>query len=457
MKSMMKILVRYVLSAAGIALILLVLNLIMIMVWMVKASESSVTGYRISEVADSLTSKNGVYELSELGKEALEKRYQWAMLLNDQGQVIWSQNLPADIPRQYTAPQVASFTRWYLNDYPVYVWQHADGLLVLGTAKGSRWKAGLEMSSSAIDTTLTWVPVVAVLNALAAVLLAILLGLRLFRSLRTLARGIEDMANKKAVKLPTSGLLGDLADRLNQTSGILQQQDLALRKRDNARAVWITGISHDIRTPLSMIMGYASQLEENSNIAENEREQAGIIRRQSEKIKALVNDLNLTSKLEYEMQPLQQAQIIPAKLLRNAVADFINNNLDERYKIDLEISPAAQELIVCGDEKLLGRVISNLINNSIEHNPHGCTIYLRLGYDDGKCRITVNDDGKGFSPETISALQEPLTFSAESKQGLGLTIVRQILKAHEGTIKFSNLQPTGCSVCIELPLMARKN
>lgn len=450
---MMKILIRYVLSAAGIALILLVLNFFILIAWMVKASDSSVTGYRISEVADSLTLKNGSYELSELGQEALEKRYQWAMLINNQGRVIWSKNLPADVPQQYTAPQIASFTRWYLNDYPVYVWSHNDGLLVLGTAKGSRWKTGLEMSSITIDTTLTWIPVVAILNALAAVLLAILLGLRLFRSLNTLARGIEDMAEKKVVQFPTSGLLGDLANKLNQTSDLLQQQDLALKKRDNARANWIAGISHDIRTPLSMIMGYASQLEDNPNLARNEREQAGIIRGQSEKIKTLVNDLNLTSKLEYEMQPLQLKEINPAQLLRNAIADSINNNLDDHYSIDLEISPAVKEMSVWGDEKLLERVISNLINNSIEHNIDGCTIFLRLDFEDGNCRITVNDDGKGFSPEAIHALNEPLAYSSETRQGLGLTIVRQIIKTHGGTIKFSNLQPAGCSVSVDLPLV----
>ena len=77
-----------------------------------------------------------------------------------------------------------------------------------------------------------------------------------------------------------------------------------------------------IRTPLSMVMGYASQLEDNPHLSSDEREQARIIRRQSEKIKTLVNDLNLASKLEYEMQPLRTDSIVPAALVRGVVAEF---------------------------------------------------------------------------------------------------------------------------------------
>ena len=74
-------------------------------------------------------------------------------------------------------------------------------------------------------------------------------------------------------------------------------------KRDQARSDWINGISHDIRTPLSVVMGYASQMESDGSLGERQREQAGIIRRQSETIRSLVGDLNLTMRLDYEMQP----------------------------------------------------------------------------------------------------------------------------------------------------------
>ena len=86
---------------------------------------------------------------------------------------------------------------------------------------------------------------------------------------------------------------------------MLEQQRWNLEKRDTARTEWISGVSHDIRTPLSMVMGYADNLENDAALPEEARKQAGIIKEQSLKIKTLIEDLNLTSKLEYQMQPLR--------------------------------------------------------------------------------------------------------------------------------------------------------
>lgn len=95
-----------------------------------------------------------------------------------------------------------------------------------------------------------------------------------------------------------------------------------MKARDEARSNWISGISHDIRTPLSMILGYASEMEDNSDLPKEQRHQSGIIRRQGEKLRSLVSDLNLVSMLEYEMQPLHLKDIRLSVLARQVVADF---------------------------------------------------------------------------------------------------------------------------------------
>lgn len=353
MKSMMKILTRYVLSAAGVALILLIINFAVFVTWSVQSGRIAQKDYSISQLADGLTKSDGVYTLSESAQETVEKRFQWAMLLSDDGNVIWSENLPGDIPLKYSVSDVASFTRWYLNDYPVYVWRHPDGLFVLGSTKGSMWKSGIELPQKVMENTLVWIPAILILNGVAAVLLALLFGLRLFHSLKPLAKGIEDMAEKRPIELSTRGLLGNLAAGINKTSAQLTKQEAALSKRDNARTTWIAGVSHDIRTPLSIVMGYASQLEDDPELTQSKREQAGMIRRQSERIKALVSDLNLASKLEYDMQPIRRNAIALATLLRGIAVDFLNSGLSDCYFIDVIISENAQNAMVSGDEELL--------------------------------------------------------------------------------------------------------
>jgi signal transduction histidine kinase len=452
MKGMMKILPRYVASAAGVALVLLIINIGVFTFWIAQARMFALDGSNVSEIADNLVKVNGVYELSGEGKEAFSKNFQWAMLLDVGGSVVWSKNLPADLPRKYSAADVASFTRWYLMDYPVYTWRYEDGLFVVGFPKNSLWKIGLQVPQRMMDSLPECLVGGVIINCIAAVLLALMFGVRLIRSLQPLARGIEDMAEKKPVALSTGGLLGDLADKLNQTSIQLQKQEAALQKRDTARTTWIAGVSHDIRTPLSMVMGYASQLEENADLPPADREQAGIIRRQSEKIKMLVSDLNLASKLEYDMQPLRMTSVSPAELARSVVADFINNGLDDHYSIRLNVEKEAQRTMIHGDEDLLKRAVTNLMDNSIRHNPDGCAINVIVQNDYPHCVITIADNGVGFSREMMETIINTEDPSVLRSHGLGLTIVRQIVKAHGGRVEYNNLAQTGCSAVIRLPL-----
>lgn len=114
-------------------------------------------------------------------------------------------------------------------------------------------------------------------------------------------------------------MTGELAEKLNQTSERLERQKAVIEARDTARTNWIAGVSHDIRTPLSMIMGYAEQLLAAENMDAEQKKQLGIIRDQGVKIKHLIEDLNLTSKLQYQMQPLRQEEFHPAKLMRQIV------------------------------------------------------------------------------------------------------------------------------------------
>ena len=86
--------------------------------------------------------------------------------------------------------------------------------------------------------------------------------------------------------------------------------DLKMCIRDRARTEWISGVSHDIRTPLSLVLGYSNLLEEQACTDEKIRKEASVIRQESLKIRDLIEDLNLTSKLEYHMQPLRMEQVL---------------------------------------------------------------------------------------------------------------------------------------------------
>ncbi|MDK2980873.1 MAG: hypothetical protein PWQ55_1220 [Chloroflexota bacterium] len=451
MKGVMRILVRYLASAVGIALALLVVNFVVLFAWLMHMISIEPDQYSISKMAENLTQQNGVYHMDTATNAIIADRYQWAMLLDDSGQVVWGQNLPEDFPDAFTVPQVASFTRWYLEDYPVYVWQRLDGLFVLGDQQHSVWKYNMEFPMVVIDHAEAWIPAALLVNALLALGIALIFGLRMFRSLKPLAQGIQELSDKKAVALPAKGLFREIAGSINKASDHLIRQEEALQKRDTARTQWIAAVSHDIRTPLSLVMGYASELEENPRLEEGEREQAAIIRRQSQRIKTLLNDLNLTSKLEYDMQPLRLGAVFLPGLVRRVGADFMNNLADEPYRITVEIDEGAQLAEIVGDEALLNRALTNLLNNSLQHNPDGCSIQIVLEKHDPFFVITVRDDGVGFSEQQCRAFNQDAVENEQPKSGLGLVIVRQVLRAHGGRAECHNLPAGGCEVKLALP------
>ena len=83
---------------------------------------------------------------------------------------------------------------------------------------------------------------------------------KLLRSIRPITNGIQNLSDGSPVRMKEKGVFSEIAEKINKTSEILQMQAEQLRKKETARANWVAGVSHDIRTPLSMIMGYAGQL-----------------------------------------------------------------------------------------------------------------------------------------------------------------------------------------------------
>lgn len=442
MKGLGRILGRYVGAAIGVGVFLLALNIAVFVAFILHcAQDVPEIEDRVSVIAAGVKQQaDGSFAVSDAARTALDERYAWAMQLDEAGSVIWSDRMPEDLPQHYTASEIASFSRWYLEDYPVYVWADEDGLLVLASPVGSEWKYLMQSSTYMIEQASVWVPAVLILNLLAALALALLLGWRMYRAAAPLAQGISELAAGETVKLSERGVLGLLSADLNRASDKLLAQRVLLNKRDRTRTEWIAGVSHDIRTPLSLVQGNAAQLEADCALPEAARRKAAVIREQSQRIGKLVSDLNLASKLEYELQPLHIAVFRPAAMLRAAAADLLNGLPDGRVSLAVDIPPEAGVLTVRGDETLLRRAVDNLLRNSVLHNQGTVQIGLALAADERSWTVTVTDNGTGLHDALLQRLRRPQE-KALPAHGLGLVLVQQIASAHGGTARFENIAP----------------
>ncbi|MBM7855323.1 signal transduction histidine kinase [Desulfohalotomaculum tongense] len=457
MDGITRILRRFIGVTILICIFLFIFNLIMLgsVVFNGMYGEQSPKNV-LRNVVLELERKDSNYVLGESAKNLLEQEHAWAMLIDSTGKVRWNYKLPEEIPLSYTLIEAAKFSRNYLMDYPVFVWEHNDGLVVIGYPKENYAKYQFYFPVSWISSLPMRTVTLFIGNIALALFLSILIGTRLIKSVRPLIAGVHALSNEEPTYVEVKGIFSDLAESINHTSDMLQEKNAALRARDKARSNWIAGISHDIRTPLSMVLGYASELEENMTVPVEQRQQAGIIRQQAQKLRSLVSDLNLVSMLEYEMQPLNLKSIRLSMLARQVASEFLNNGLDERFTITLDIPD--ENIKVKADEKLLLRAINNLVQNSITHNPNGCKILLKtcLSSDNQTCCFIVSDNGKGVPRNELSDLIE-LPYSSSRKRlvhnghGLGLPMVARICQAHHGQLVLESEIGKGMKAIIQLP------
>lgn len=340
------------------------------------------------------------------------------------------------------------FQKDYIEDYPVFVWNTDDGLLVLGYPKDSYTKLTSNYYSiSALRRLPVFVLGMLGLDVLCLFCAYYFSKRKIIRNTEPIVSAVETLADGKPVSLHISGELSDIASSVNKASSILNRQN-------EARANWISGVSHDIRTPLSMIMGYAGRIAENESASKTIQEQAEIVRKQSVRIKELVQDLNLVSQLEYEMQPLHKEMVRLSKLLRSYVADLLNMGISDSYNIGIEIANDAENTMLECDARLISRAVNNLVQNSMKHNPLGCRILLSLRRMENTIQLIVQDDGIGLSEEKLQELKEKPHYLESTderldlRHGLGLVLVRQIVAAHEGTMTIDSKINCGCKIIL---------
>lgn len=457
MKSFGTYISKQLASFAAFFLLLVLLNLILFGITFYKTVSQDygeAAPLSMLEMSAACASPEG---LTGNAAQILRQHHIWAMYVSPDGACYWTLDLPEEIPQSYTLQDVVLFSKGYLKDYPVFIRSTDDGLIVLGYPKDSYVKLTSNYYSvGTIQRLPLYTAGMIGMDVLCLFLAFCFSKRRIIQNTEPIVSAVGTLAEGKPASLHIRGELSEIADSVNKASRILSQQN-------QARANWISGVSHDIRTPLSMVMGYAGQIAENETVSGVVREQAGIIQKQSVRIKELIRDLNLVSKLEYEMHPLNKEPVRLAKLLRSCTAELFNSGISDGYSIDVDIAPDGEYAVLEGDARLLSRAVCNLLQNSIRHNPQGCDIWLSLKRGAGSLILTIADNGIGLSPEKLTNLREKPHYMESTderldlRHGLGLLLVRQITEAHHGSMKIETEPQKGFRVVLSFKIVSEEN
>jgi len=381
-----------------------------------------------------ISENSSISGISSSAKEQLDAINVWAIFIDNNGNVAWNYAAPSELPDKFSINDVAIFSKGYLLDYPVFVDTNDDGLLLLGYPKDSYFKlSNNAFSINAIRKLPVFFVAILILDAFIVLLLYYRSKKRMVSNIEPILDGIESLSKGQPAVVKVGGDLEEISDGINKASQIISRQNIA-------RANWIAGVSHDIRTPLAIILGYADKIKSHCDADSDFYKYSKIIGHNSFKIKNLVSDLNVVSKLQYDMQPLNMETTRMSKLLRTFVADRINEGLEDKYTLTLNIAEEAEPLSLNCDSRLINRALSNLVNNSISHNPEGCNINIDLMSTEDGLKLVIRDDGVGVTEDQQKIMQKPhymdsLDDKLDLRHGLGTIIVKEIVQAHGGKVE----------------------
>ena len=412
---------RYVLATAAVVLLVVGLLLGAVVYLGLHYGEAADSRVRIGTLAEALIPTADGLQLDPARTPAdWLQGYAWAMVLDDDGSVIWQHDLPQNLNKHYTASEIASFSRGYLDDWPVFCWTADYGLFVAAMPRGSVWRCNIYNNAQLMNAMAAgMLPALALLLGVPAAC-CLLFSWRGARRLQTIAAGLATVADGGTIRLPTDGFAGELADTVNRTSEQLRRRNEIIARRDDARTSWIAGVSHDVRTPLALILGWAEQLEQDTA-------------------------------LPAAAQPLRCRPTQAGPLLRRLAAEFCDSPLAARCTVALEIAPDADKAILEADAALLARAVENLLHNAACHNPGPVQVQLSAVRTGKTLRITIADDGAGYPPAVLHALQTDEA-GENTPHILGLHVVEQIIRAHGGTAAFARNAPRGAKAVLVLPV-----
>ncbi len=225
-----------------------------------------------------------------------------------------------------------------------------------------------------------------------------------------------------------------------------------LRSNEYLRKDFISNVSHQLKTPLSILSGYASLLEEGGLTQAEAAEYSAVVAREAQRLVGLIDDMLRLSRIDHrEIRPRSDVFALGESLRRAVV------RLQPRWsRAGLEVDADIPDMDCTGDEELLSQVWSNLLENAIKFTPAGGRIEVSLRREGDRAEIRVSDTGPGMDEETLSRAFEQFyqgdTPHRGEGSGLGLPLCRRIVELHGGTIAAESRPGEGSQFLVSLPV-----
>jgi len=248
-----------------------------------------------------------------------------------------------------------------------------------------------------------------------------------------------------SVRVDLKGI-GEL-EELSQSFNKMAQE---LSTIENLRSDFINTFSHQLKTPLMSLRGFAKLLEEGSLHPDERQEYLGIVVAESERLAALATKTLALSKYEHVEIVADRAPFRLDEQIRRTVASIEPQWMAKELDIGIEL----EEITLDGSEDLLQQIWLNLLDNAIKFSPRGGGVRVQLRRQNGRIRFTIQDDGVGMDEQARARCFDKF-YQADASQskpgnGLGLAIVKRIAELHGGAVEAQSAPGQGSTFTVIL-------
>jgi signal transduction histidine kinase len=325
------------------------------------------------------------------------------------------------------------------------------GSLVIEPSDDLAPEPPLSRLASSINRSLVWTGLAALMAGIAMVFLVSQRILAPVRSLNVAALRLGHGDLSQRVEVEDHGEMGRLAETFNAMAQNLE-------KAEQQRRHMVADVAHELRTPLSNIRGYLEAVKD--GVVQPDAQTIDTIYQQVLHLSRLVEDLRLLALAEAGALKLDLRPDSMEELLKKAVDAFSPRATAKGLTLDLEVDDNLP--LVSMDRTRISQVLSNLMDNAIFHTSEGGRVSVKAVEKQGRVLVSVSDTGVGIEEEALEHIfdrfyrVDPSRNRATGGAGLGLTIAKQIVEAHGGTIQAESAPGRGSVFTFDLPSVSKE-
>lgn len=415
-----------------------------------KAVDVDKPQYLILRMEDYIQVQEGKIILDEQVLESLECYESWIQILNKEGKVIYSRYTPEEIPVEYTYFELVNSVMESdrIKGYTLFINRlslQEEYSVILGCSSDIITKYSLQIEGGSDNLFFKCIVVFFVTSICVIILAAYMFAKKVTIPMMNVIQDIDAISKGKYTKIePTNHLFHHVFLQLRKLQ-------TALEENENIRAVWISNISHDIKTPLSTIKGYAELMtceEYEFNQAEI-MEYAKEIVKSEEVIEGLVEDLKMSQMLVEGKLKLDKEKVNVYDLLQECM-EMVKTTMKAEDNIEIQCETNCE---IFADKKLIKRSLVNIICNAFLHNQQPITVHIIVEQKEKITTILIQDNGKGLKQNELEYIFDRYYRGTNSNvtkgTGLGLAIAKETILAHGGTIEAKNCAYGGMMFCIQ--------